>query len=255
VSFLSLFLLLIGPFIGSFVSATANAWPNWSQTLRVRSKCDHCQRDLDLIDLIPIASFLLLRGRCRTCQNPIGNSHFIAEILAALIAIASVLIFSGTLQVISAMFGWALLFASLVDIRLKLLPDSITLGLVPAGLLVLFWQGGMEMAKLSAIGAGLGYGVFFAIAWVYRRLRGRDGLGLGDAKLLASGGAWCGPFALSWIVLLAAASTLLMLGIHAKISKTPLRSDTAMAFGPALALGIYGLWLWSGRNGLGLALS
>lgn len=242
-AFLSLFLVLASPFVGSFITASANSWPNWREILQTRSTCRSCAQQIQNRDLIPIASYLLLQAKCRHCAVPIGWHHLLGEIAAVLISLAAVFWFDGWMMLVTALFGWVLLFASLVDYRLKLLPDGATLGLLVTGLLVQYLQAGPDGLWLASLGAIIGFGAFFAVSKIYRMVRGREGLGLGDAKLLAAGGAWCGPFALSWIVLLAASFALAGLLLHSMISGQRVKTDTALGFGPALATAVFILWL------------
>jgi leader peptidase (prepilin peptidase)/N-methyltransferase len=251
VSGIELFILIASPFIGSFISASANSWPDWGKTLQTRSTCSHCQKQLQTRDLIPILSFLLLGGKCKFCSAPIGINHLLTEICAALIAGFAVWVFSGALVLASVFLGWILLFGALVDLRTRLLPNEMNLILVITGLLVSFWQGGGQGLLYALLATIIGYGVFFIIAKIYLRLRGREGLGLGDAKLLAAGGAWLGPFALSWVILLACIIALAGILITSIYSRKKTKADTIISFGPALAIAIYLLWLVKGTS-LGL---
>ncbi len=229
-------------------------WPNRRAILQTRSRCKNCQTELILIDIIPVFSFLLLGGKCRKCKAHIAQAHLFTELMAMLIALASVFVFSGWLQVVCALFGWTLLFGSLVDLRLRILPDGITIGLIIAGLIIISWIGGLEFFWLGLFGTIIGFGAFYLLAKLYQLLRGREGLGLGDAKLLAAGGAWLGPFALSWVVLLACFFAITSLLILRLVQQKPIKSDTALSFGPALSLAIFILWLWSGRDGVTIHL-
>ncbi|MCF6291799.1 MAG: A24 family peptidase [Robiginitomaculum sp.] len=243
-----LFLLIASPFIGSFISASANGWPNWGKTLRSRSSCSHCHKRLQISDLIPIASFLFLAGKCRFCSSPIVINHLMAELCALLIAIISVWVLSDTLVLASVFLGWILLFGALVDFRTRLLPDGMNLILVITGLLVSFWQSGGQGLLSAALAAIIGFGVFFLISKIYLRLRGREGLGLGDAKLLAAGGAWLGVMAISWIILLACIIALFSMLITSIYSRKKLEAETMISFGPALAMAIYLLWVLKSAN-------
>lgn len=246
-----LFLLIASPFIGSFICASANSWPSWGKTLQSRSSCAHCHKQLQARDLIPVASFFLLGGKCRFCFAPIGVNHLLAEVFAILIAISAIWFFSGALVIVSVFLGWVLLFGALVDLRTRLLPDEMNLTLVITGLLLSFWQDGGQSLLYAVIATIIGYGIFFLIAKIYLRLRGREGLGLGDAKLLAAGGAWLGPFALSWIILLACVIALFGIIAMSIYSREKPKADTMISFGPALAMAIYLLWLVKGAS-LGL---
>ncbi len=245
---LALFLVVAGPFIGSFVSASAQGWPHHGNWLAGRSRCAACGHVLSVGELVPLLSFFMQGGRCQACGAPIPRQHVVAEFLSALIALASVLAFSGWMMLVSVGFGEMLLFVALIDYRTRLIPDGAVAVLVAAGLLVSFATRGREGLALSLAGALAGYGVFWLIAWLYRHWRHREGLGLGDAKLLATGGAWNGILALSWTVLLAA---LAALAAAVLLHKRELRGDTALPFGPALATAMFLVWLWSGWHDLG----
>jgi len=136
----------------------------------------------------------------------------------------------------------ALAALSLIDARTQRLPDILTLPLILAGIAV---NGLIFSAPGAAIaGAALGYGVLVALELAYRRLRGRDGLGRGDAKLLAAGGAWCGPFLLPAILLAGSLSALLFVGALALVRRQAPDATQPTPFGPWLALGIALGWGW-----------
>jgi leader peptidase (prepilin peptidase)/N-methyltransferase len=237
-AFFDVFLIAAGPFVGSFLTASSRAWPDWGRIAKGRSACDQCGRRLPPWELIPIVSFLVQRGRCTACHARIPVLHPVGEGFALVIAIIAVLAFDGGWTLAAALFGWALLFGALVDLRTLLLPDVVTLGLIPAGLILAYVGGGTDGIVQAAIGAAIGFASLALIAWAYRQLRGRDGLGLGDAKLLAAGGAWAGPFALPWIVAMGAGATLLIVAIaHLLGRKTG--AETEIPLGPGLAAGCF----------------
>jgi leader peptidase (prepilin peptidase) / N-methyltransferase len=133
-----------------------------------------------------------------------------------------------------------LLFAGLVDSRTFLIPDLASYGLILAGLAFAYFVGGVDQAGAHAVAAILGFTAFWAIGAVFFAVRGIDGLGLGDAKLLAAAGAWCGLTPLAWIVLAAACATLLL--ARARQAPTP--------FGPGIAAATLAIW-FSNAAGLG----
>lgn len=237
-AFVDIFLVAAAPFIGSFVTATAQAWPDWSRTTIARSRCDGCGRALSVGELVPVVSYFVQRGQCRACETRISPLHPAGEAAAFLVAIAAVIATSGWITLIAALLGWTLLFAALVDLRTFLLPDVVTLGLIPVGLAVSYGLGGLDEFVWAAAGAAAGYVILAGIAFLYRLLRGREGLGMGDAKLLAAGGAWCGLVALPWIVAIGAGLTLFGVAI-ASVFGTRLTRDLALPFGPGLAAGVF----------------
>ena len=123
-AWLGLFVIASGPFMGSFVSACASSWPKNGNIVSRRSRCAACGHMLGLAELIPLLSFIAQRGRCTACGAPIARQHLIAELASTLIAIASVLVFSGWMMPVSALFGAVLLFIALVDYRTRLIPDG-----------------------------------------------------------------------------------------------------------------------------------
>ncbi len=248
---LSLFLILVGPFIGSFISASALAWPSGINLRISRSRCTHCERELGLVDLIPLISFFALKGRCRTCKTPIERQHIIAELASTLIALGAVFMFDGWMMLASTLFGAVLLFIALVDFRTRLIPDGSSFLLIATGPAVFYLVHGKSGLATAIAGAVFGYGIFWLVAFAYRHIRGREGLGMGDAKLLAAGGAWMGPFALPWIILMASSGALALLLLT---GKSNLSRDTEIPFGPALAIAIYIIWLWFGSPGASLVL-
>jgi len=136
----------------------------------------------------------------------------------------------------------ALAALAVIDARTFRLPDALTLPLIAAGLAWGAWRGEL---LASAFGAGLGYLAFVGLELAYQRLRGRAGLGRGDAKLLAAGGAWCGAWMLPLIVLFASASGLVLVLALKLVARRAISAETALPFGPFLAAGTAFAWLLS----------
>ena len=136
----------------------------------------------------------------------------------------------------------ALIALAWIDLRTFRLPDSITLPLTATGLAMNVLV--LHTPWVSLIGALAGYLAFIAIEIGYRHLRGRNGLGRGDAKLLAAGGAWCGAWLLPGMVMVATLSALIHVGTTALIRRRMPDAGRALAFGPWLALGILAGWMY-----------
>jgi leader peptidase (prepilin peptidase) / N-methyltransferase len=144
--------------------------------------------------------------------------------------------------------SFALAWASAVDLDRRILPDTLTLGLCLAGL-ALGWRAGWTFALDSAIGAAAGYGLLAGIAWAYRRWRGRDGLGMGDAKLLAAAGAWTGWQGLPFVLLVGSLSALGLVAISIVFGRR-WQAETALPFGPFLSAGLWAVWVFDPVAGL-----
>jgi leader peptidase (prepilin peptidase)/N-methyltransferase len=200
---------------------------------------------LGAADLVPLASFAVLRGRCRYCGAPIAWFHPAVELAALTIAAAALYADGSALPGwIDAALGWCLLCAAWIDAETFRLPDLLTLPLILAGLGVT-WL--MQPAAIynHAAAAALGYLGFRLLDLCYLAIRHRHGLGQGDAKLLAASGAWLGMSALPYVILIAGVLgiALAMLGGRAAGP----RRDQPVAFGPALALAFF-LWRLFGRQ-------
>ena len=142
-----------------------------------------------------------------------------------------------------AIFSFGLAWASMVDIDRFILPDVITLGLIAVGLGVAL-NDGMLATQERVIGAVAGYGALALLATLYQRLRGRSGLGMGDAKLLAVGGAWLGWTALPAVLLIASLCCLVLVGAHAALRGSRMPTGP-IPFGPYLAGAIWVVFLFA----------
>jgi leader peptidase (prepilin peptidase)/N-methyltransferase len=238
----ALLLLLAAPCIGSFLGVIAERLPEGRPLVWSRSCCPHCETALGARDLVPIFGWLINRGRCRHCGRRISWFYPAIEVAATLVALWSLLVLPGWLAWAGAGLGWTLLALGVIDARHLQLPDVLTLPLIPAGLAVA-WA--IDPAKVPghALGALAGFLLVAAVAFVYRRLRRREGIGLGDAKLLAAAGAWVSWQGLPGIVLLAAAGGLagaLITGLLA--GRLDARQE--LPFGPYLAGGLWLVWLY-----------
>ena len=235
--------ILVAPFVGSFLGVLIRRLPEDRPVALARSACGACGTRLGARDLVPIGSYLALRGRCRACGAPIGAFHPAVELAALAVAglAAAVLPEDPAALWLACGLGWTLLALAWIDWDHFFLPDALSLPLVPAGLLATWWLAPEALAG-HAIGAALGYGAFRGLASAYRWLRGREGLGQGDAKLLAVAGAWLGWEALPQVVLLAALAGLALAGATA-LRRGGLDLAAPLPFGPCLAIALWLCWL------------
>jgi leader peptidase (prepilin peptidase)/N-methyltransferase len=244
----AVWLLLAAPFIGSFLGVLVRRLPAGKDWMRARSSCETCSHPLGPADLVPLASFLVLRGRCRHCGAPISRFHPAIELAALAVCVSAVAV-GGSADALAAecVLGWGLLALAWIDAETFYLPDLLTLPLLLAGLGDALWRA-PELLAPRAAGALAGWFGLLALAALYRRLRGREGIGGGDAKLLGVGGAWLGWQALPWVLLLAALLGLGWAGLQAARGRR-LDAATALPFGPPLALAIWLLLLQAALTG------
>ncbi len=234
-------LLMAAPFVGSFLGVIVLRLPEGLPIAWTRSRCDWCAEPLRARDLVPIVGWLAAKGRCRYCNHAIGWFYPGIELAAIAVALSAVLADGGTGAWLDCLLGWWLLALAWIDIRSWLLPDLLTLPLVLAGLAAAAIFDPEQLTDRS-LGAALGYLSLLAVAVLYRTLRHREGLGRGDAKLLAAAGAWVGAAALPQVILVAALSGLIAAGCL-RLAGIRLGAQSALPFGPFLALATWVLWL------------
>jgi leader peptidase (prepilin peptidase)/N-methyltransferase len=200
-----------------------------------RSACPHCGHVLSAWENLPVLSYLLLRGRCSACNAHVSLRYPLLEIASAAFAAGALALFGPTLTALAA-FGLcaALLAMSAIDIDTHLLPDSMTLPLLWAGIIVNF-NGMFASLHDAVLGAIFGYLVLWVVYWLFRLVRGVEGMGYGDFKLLAALGAWLGWAALPQIVLIAAVAGAVV-GLAATW-RGRMRFEEPLPFGPFLAAG------------------
>lgn len=198
-----------------------------------RSRCPSCGHVITAMENIPLLSWLMLRGRCSACGTPIGVRYPLVELLAGLLSAACAVAFGPTLQLVGALiFVWALIALTFIDLDTQLLPDSITLPLVWAGLAVNL-LGGFTDLESAVIGAIAGYLVLWTVFWAFKLATGKEGMGYGDFKLLAAIGAFLGWQVLPVVILLSS-----LVGAVVGIAMIALRShgrEVPIPFGPYLA--------------------
>lgn len=233
----SLAVAIAGPFVGSFVAATADRLVADIPVFTARSRCDTCHRALGPLELVPLLGWLALRGRCSRCRAPIPARLLAAELAGGTIGVASTLAAPDWLALASAVLGWALLFLALLDLRAFWLPRLGGWALAAVGLAVNAALG-REPLHAALIGGALGWATLAGVSVAYRRARHREGLGEGDPPLLAAAGAWVGWPGLPSVLLLAALTGLAH-GLLIRQSELP----TRIPFGAHLGFALWFVWL------------
>lgn len=242
-------LLLAAPAVGSFLGTLILRLPRAEPVALGRSRCPHCRKALTARDLVPLVSWLANGGRCRHCGAALGVFYPVIELAALVVALWSVAVFPGALAWVSAVLGWTLLVLAEIDRRTFWLPDELVLPLIPAGLAVV-WLWAPERMLTAALGALAGFGLLAGVRWLYRLLRGREGLGLGDAKLFAAAGAWTTLAGLPSVLLYGALGGLIAVGVQSlRDNGAWPKAQSALPFGPFLALGLWLVWSFGPLTG------
>lgn len=235
-------LAILGLIFGSFIATLALRWPEGRSAMRGRSECDSCRKSLRAPELVPLLSYALQRGRCRACGAAIHPGHLGVEIAGMLVGIAAGLVAPGWEGVAGAIFGWLLLALAALDLAAFWLPNALTGLLALTGIIDgLFFDPGL----IDRIAGGLlGFGLLYLVAFTYRHVRGRDGLGGGDPKMFGAIGLWLGATMLA-PVLLAASVSGLAVALALRISGREMRMTSRLPLGTLLAVAAFPAWLYS----------
>lgn len=224
--------LLFGLIIGSFLNGVIYRLPrgeNYSIIHPIYSICPNCQTRLGFLQLIPLLSFALQRGRCKHCHQKIAWQYPIIELLCGLLTMGIFAQFGLRAELFFYLaFIYIAIALIMIDFQQQLLPDVLTLGLLYLGLL--FHLNNYWALNAGVIGVVAGYLSLWSLYWLFKLSTGKEGLGYGDFKLTAALGAWLGWQNLP--ILLAAAAVLALIFALFKRIKTTQK----FAFGPFLLL-------------------
>jgi leader peptidase (prepilin peptidase)/N-methyltransferase len=231
--------VLAAPLVGSFLATLAVRLTEGRPFVGGRSACPACGAALSWFELVPLASWTLQHGRCRSCRAPIAALYPLTEAGALALAAWAWAVRPGPDAWLDAAMGWIVLTLAACDIRARVLPDSLVLGLGVGGLLVALPVGLPD----HAIGAAAGFAALYGVRALHKAVRGVEGLGLGDVKLAGAAGAWVGWQGLPSLVALAAGAGLIAAGLLILLGHRVDRG-TEIPFGPFLALGLWMTWLY-----------
>ncbi len=209
------------------------------------SHCPHCNQPIRPWENIPLLSYLVLKGRCARCHEPISARYPFTELACASISAVVAWHFGYGWQAGAVMLlSWGLLAMSLIDVDHQLLPDVLVLPLLWLGLIV---NGADLLVPLpdALWGAVLGYMSLWTVFWAFKLATGKDGMGHGDFKLLALLGAWGGWQILPMTLLMASLAGVLVGLILMRARKAEVSAP--MPFGPYLAIAGWIAVLWGGQ--------
>ena len=253
---------VFGSCVGSFLNVCIYRLPADESVVWPGSRCPHCGTAIAWYDNLPLLSWLLLRARCRACHARISGRYPLVEVVTGTLAVVALVRFHVTPHAAVAFaFTAALVLVTFVDLDHRFIPDEVSLPGVLVGLAASFLPGdpltGDPTPLDAAAGAALGGGILWAVAWVYERMAGIEGMGFGDVKLLAMIGAFLGWQAIPAVLIVASIGGSLvgfaLIGFRARrrfgrvvrtlgpgalrpfLQRTSRRTE--IPFGPFLALG------------------
>jgi len=210
-----------------------------------RSNCQNCNHQIKAWENIPVLGFVFLRGKCSNCKTKISNRYWLVELLTAILSTVVVYHFGWSL---ASLFGviltWFLISIALIDFDTMVIPDQFSLSLMWLGLFISLWTVFIE-TNTSIKGALLGYLILWSIFHIFKLLTGKDGMGYGDFKLLAAGGAWFGMQSVVVIIIMSSFVGAILGSLFILINKN--KKNKQIPFGPYLAVGIWTTMLY-GQN-------
>jgi leader peptidase (prepilin peptidase)/N-methyltransferase len=211
----ALYAFALGAIIGSFLNVVIHRYPREESIVFPASRCPSCGNRIRPWDNVPIVSWMLLLGRCRSCRGPIALRYPLVELANGLLWLAAWLHLglspAALLLAVLASITLVLIF---IDAEIQILPDVLDLPGIALGLILGALHAGLQAPQLvlasslidSALGAAFGAGLLLAVGLAYRLARKVEGMGLGDVKMMAMIGATCGWAAVLPIVFLASVS-------------------------------------------------
>jgi leader peptidase (prepilin peptidase)/N-methyltransferase len=254
--YINIAVTVLGLLIGSFLNVVIARLPERKSLSKPGSRCPKCGYSLRWYDNIPVLSYLALRGRCRSCRDPITIRYPVVELLTALLFLAVKLRFGASWLLLVRDFPFvAILIAiTFIDLETRLIPDPLSLGGLVLGLATAAFTPGLGIVS-SLLGAAIGFGVFYAIAWFYQWRTGRAGMGGGDIKFLAMLGSFLGPLGVLTTVFVSSVAGTLIGLTYAWFTRKREGGEgslmkVSLPYGPFLVIGalyayLLGDLLWS----------
>ncbi|ADO76999.1 prepilin peptidase [Halanaerobium praevalens] len=231
-------IFVLGLIIGSFLNVVIYRLPKKESIVYPASHCPNCGHELTPLELIPVFSYIFLRGKCKDCGEKISIRYPIIELFTGIIFIINY-IYLSDLIILSAglIFSSLLIVLTMIDFDHQILPDKLTLGGLGVGLIFSFFRSDISfLFSLSGvIAAG---GLLFSIAYL-----SKGGMGGGDIKMMAMVGSFAGPIIAVSSIFLGAVIALIAHLPGIVSGKTGMK--TKLPFGPFLALASFLFWIWS----------
>ena len=234
-----LFVIILGGLWGSFANVCIVRMPKDKGVVSGRSKCPKCKKQILWYDNIPIISYLFLCGKCRKCKKPISFQYVVVELISIISFVSIYHLFGLTLTTLFLMIlslGFLIIF--FIDLEHFIIPDHITFPLMALGFLKSFDPNLNSLFPNyinSLIGGLFGYGIIWAIIYFYKQVRKKEGMGLGDAKLLAVIGFWFGLQSVPFVIFLS--STIALISVVPALINKSKKMTSQIPFGPFIIIG------------------
>ena len=234
-------LFFFGIICGSFANVCIYRLPENKSIVTGRSSCPNCKKKIIWYDNIPLLSFILLKSKCRFCKKPINSQYFIVELITA-ISFVSIYYFFGLtlaallLSILSVFF----IIIFFIDLKHFIIPNELTFPLMIIGFFKSF-DPNLNQTIFpnyinSLIGGVFGYLIIWLIIFFYKKVRKKEGMGLGDAKLLAVVGFWFGWFSIPFTIFMSSVVALIFV-LPSLINKSR-KMSSQIPFGPYIIIAV-----------------
>ena len=233
-----IFVVILGSLWGSFANVCIHRLPKGKGVVSGRSHCPKCKKEIVWQDNIPIISYLILKGKCRKCKRKISSQYPMVEMINILLFLIIYFLFGISLTTILLMIlSLSFLIIFFIDLKHFIIPNSLTFSMMILGFIKSFDPNLNSIFPNyinSLIGGLFGYGVIFSIIFFYKQIRKKEGMGLGDAKLLAVIGFWFGWIAIPFVLFLS--SIFALVSVIPDLIKKNKKMTSQIPFGPYIIL-------------------
>ena len=234
-----IFVLVLGALWGSFANVCIYRLPLEKGVVSGRSFCPKCNNLITWKDNIPVISFLFLKGKCRNCNKKISSQYLLVEIISILLFIIIYRLYGISFTtLLLIVLGLSFLIIFFIDFKHYIIPNLLTFSMMSLGFVKSFLPNLHPMFPNylnSLIGGIFGYGIIWSIIFFYKQIRKKEGMGLGDAKLLSAIGFWFGWFSIPFVIFLS--SIIALLSVTPSLINKSKKFSSPIPFGPYIILG------------------
>ena len=234
-----IFVIILGGLWGSFGNVCIYRLPKGKGVVSGRSFCPNCKKLITWKDNIPIISFLFLNGKCRSCRKKISPQYLIVELITIIYFLGIYYLFGISLTTLFFLIlGLSLIIIFFIDLKHYIIPNVLTFSLMIIGFIKSFDPNLNPIFPNyinSLIGGIFGYLIIWSIIYFYKQIRKKEGMGLGDAKLLSAIGFWFGWISIPFVIFLS--SIIALLSVIPSLLKNSKSMSSQIPFGPYIIIG------------------
>ncbi len=234
-----LFVIILGGLWGSFANVCIYRLPMDKGVVSGRSFCPKCKKLITWKDNIPIISYLFLNGKCRRCKKKISPQYLIVELIAITYFLGIYYLFGISLTtLLFLILGLSFIIIFIIDLKYYIIPNALTFSLMVIGFIKSFDPNLNPIFPNyinSLIGGIFGYLIIWSIIYFYKQVRNKEGMGLGDAKLLSAIGFWFGWISIPFVIFLS--SIIALLFVIPSLMKKSKKLSSQIPFGPYIIIG------------------